>query len=227
MSYNAILLAVLALPCAVVMRAGILRGIRHDTDKALGWLHPPGPKMTALITALLVLWVVLSHSLWEAPYEQVVMTLFLWTYTSLGWNDIHRGYIPYTQAIPLLWAGLLFSPIAGVEARVVGAAALWFLLVVAFTYASWRRGEDVTADGDLVMVAASGAWLGYPLVLPYMVIAGVLGVALHALLWRVQGRQEAPFGVALALAVPIALTLDATFELTHLFRDLPLVLPGS
>ena len=227
MSYTALIFGLLALPMSVVLRWGVVRGIREDGEDGLGWVSPPGWGLTSVIGGFLLFWVFFANALWDTPYEQAAVIGLLWTYTSLGWHDLHRGYIPYAQAIPLFWAGLLFSPLAGLEARVLGAVALWLLLIVGFTYTSWRRGKDTTADGDLVMAAASGAWIGYSLAAPYMVLAGFLGIAVHLAIWYLQGREEAPFGLPLALSMPIILLVSKLFPLSFMFYAPPVGLPGS
>jgi leader peptidase (prepilin peptidase)/N-methyltransferase len=81
----------------------------------------------------------------------------------------------------------------------VGYLLLWSV----YWLFKWATGKEGMGQGDFKLLAALGAWLGWPALLSVVLIASVTGVAIG--LWlRVRQRLAEdgyiPFGPYLALA---------------------------
>jgi len=116
--------------------------------------------------------------------------------------DARSGFLPDALTLPLLWAGLLLAA-AEVGPRLddaVVAAAVGYLFLrgmnASFAAGCGRAGMG---GGDMKLVAALGAWLGWA-PLPGVLLGASLGGILFAVLSR--GRQawgtSLPFGPFLA-----------------------------
>lgn len=124
--------------------------------------------------------------------------------------DARCGLLPDALTLPLLWAGLVLAW-AGVgpplESAVAGAAggylSLWFLNAV-FTA---LRGRPGMGGGDMKLVGALGAWLGWAS-LPMLLLAAALTGLLFAFIAWGRGAYSRPFafGPFLALAGAVGLT---------------------
>ena len=120
--------------------------------------------------------------------------------------DLDRQLLPDPLTAALLWLGLLAS-LAGwftnVESAVLGAAAgfatFW---IIAWLYGK-LRGLVVMGRGDMKLLAALGAWLGWqalPMVVLAAAVFGILGGLCGLILKGNSWRRQLAFGPSLALA---------------------------
>ena len=123
-------------------------------------------------------------------------------FAAIDWDTT---YLPDDINGPLLWAGLIAAamgwlPLGLFDAlwgAVVGYLALWMVATV------WKlvRGEIGMAQGDFKLLAALGAWLGFKLLLPIVLLASLLGalvgIGMKASKTLREGRYV-PFGPFLA-----------------------------
>jgi leader peptidase (prepilin peptidase)/N-methyltransferase len=146
---------------------------------------------------------ILAHPM---PLAAVTAILGWWLFL-LAALDLEHEWLPDRLTLPLAAAGLAaawggFGP--PLEARLIGAAAGFAILfLIGFAY-RMLRGREGLGGGDPKLLAAIGAWLGWPQ-LPFVLIgAGLLGLA-ALLLKRVRGEAVAatdrlPLGTLMALA---------------------------
>lgn len=123
---------------------------------------------------------------------------------TLALIDGRCGLLPDALTLPLLWAGLLLAWAGvgvGLHDAVAGAAAGYALLRgMDMVFEAWR-GRAGMGGGDMKLVAALGAWLGWA-ALPVVLLAACVAAAAVALLrhgskaWR----STLAFGPFLALA---------------------------
>jgi len=130
--------------------------------------------------------------------------------------DARCRVLPDALTQPLMWAGLLLSA-AGLgpapAAALAGAAAGYlFLRGVNAVFVFWR-GHEGMGRGDMKLLAALGAWLGWA-PLPEVLLAASLGGALVAVLrWGRQAwRATLPFGPFLAAAGGFGLVRGAVVQ---------------
>lgn len=181
-----------------VLSAICLKGRCRYCKTSLGWrdsaIELSCAGMTLIMATLATDWVF--------PW-----LLFFWWLLALAWIDAETQLLPDQLTLSLLWFGLLSSALGwlpidtkqSVLGAVVGYLSLWCVL-----QAYWliKRTEGM-GHGDLKLLAAIGAWLGW-LALPWVVLLGALGGIFAVLLrgWQ-QRHQPLPFGPALALGAVI------------------------
>jgi leader peptidase (prepilin peptidase)/N-methyltransferase len=105
---------------------------------------------------------------------------------------------------PLLWAGIL-AAWAGwtlpLRDAVLGAMAGYLSLWAVYWLFKLATGKEGMGQGDFKLLAALGAWLGWTMVLPILLMASVLG-AVVGLGMKASGALRegrfVPFGPFLA-----------------------------
>jgi leader peptidase (prepilin peptidase)/N-methyltransferase len=154
-------------------------------------------------TALLFAWVA-AHFGWSvAGGSALLLTAFL---VALALIDADTTLLPDDLTQPLLWIGLLlnlrhtFAPLPeAVIGAVAGYLALWFVYW-AFKLATGKEGMGY---GDFKLLAALGAWLGWKMLLPIVLMSSLVGalVGIALIVLARRGREiPIPFGPYLAAA---------------------------
>ena len=121
--------------------------------------------------------------------------------------DLDTQLLPDALTMPLLWLGL-FTSLLGISPvnlsqAVIGAMAGYLSLWSVFWLFKLCTGKEGMGYGDFKLLAALGAWLGWPLLPLVVVLASVIGIIFGVLQLRLEkkGLQHAfPFGPSLALA---------------------------
>ncbi|KVN42558.1 peptidase A24 [Burkholderia pyrrocinia] len=125
--------------------------------------------------------------------------------------DIQTGYLPDSMTLPLLWAGLalnLGGTFASLRAAVVGAMAGYLFLWSIYWLFRWLRGIEGIGFGDLKLLAALGAWMGWAALPQVVLFAAVTGAIVGlAATWRGRMRFEEPIPFGPFLAAGGAATL--------------------
>jgi leader peptidase (prepilin peptidase)/N-methyltransferase len=140
----------------------------------------------------------------------IVVTWFL---IALTFIDLDVQLLPDALTLPLLWLGLLASlsgwasgshslpsdPASAIAGAAIGYVALWAI------YHVFRllTGKEGMGYGDFKLLAALGAWLGWQMLLPIVLLSAgvgaIVGIALIATR-RQQRGNPIPFGPFLAAA---------------------------
>lgn len=148
----------------------------------------------------------------------LVGTLFGWTLVALAVFDARHLWLPDRLTLPLAGLGLAVSAAgAGVPIRdsLTGAAVGYAsLALIAWSYRA-LRGREGLGGGDPKLFAAIGAWLGWLMLPPVLLLASLIGLASVALRrlrgQRVTGSDRVPLGALLALAAwPVWLLVAGT-----------------
>src|SRR5205085_3050887 len=128
--------------------------------------------------------------------------------------------LPDDITLPLLWAGLLAqilvpafgltepSFVVPLPTAVIGAVAGYLSLWSIYWIFKLVRGKEGMGYGDFKLLAALGAWLGWPLLPMIVLIASVVGAVIGLALIVFKGRDHnvpLAFGPYLAIAGGIAL----------------------
>lgn len=134
--------------------------------------------------------------------------------------DIETRLLPDSLTLPLLWAGLivnLWGTFTGLRAAVMGAIVGYLFLWCLYWLFRFARGIEGMGYGDFKLLAALGAWLGWP-ALPQIVLISAVSGAVVGLLATWSGRmrfgEPLPFGPFLAFSG--AATLFLGTPLFHL-----------
>ncbi len=140
----------------------------------------------------------------------IVVTWFL---IALTFIDLDHQLLPDALTLPLLWLGLIASlagwsssahPPPSDPASAIGGAAIGYLSLWAL-YHAFRvlTGKEGMGYGDFKLLAALGAWLGWQMLLPTVLLSAgvgaIIGIALIAMR-RAQRGNPIPFGPFLAAA---------------------------
>jgi len=169
------------------------------------------PAVEAL-TAILFAWVAVHFGPSAPALEALVLTTFL---VALAFIDADTTLLPDSLTQPLLWLGLAFNLRAGfapLQDAVIGAIAGYLSLWTVYWLFKLATGKEGMGYGDFKLLAALGAWLGWKMLLPIILLSSVVGavsgIALIALARR--GRNiPIPFGPYLAAAGFLALMFGA------------------
>jgi leader peptidase (prepilin peptidase)/N-methyltransferase len=171
--------------------------------------------LVELATACLSAWVAWHFGFGAAAACALLVT---WALIALTGIDIDHQLLPDSITLPLLWAGLLaavtIGPIAGsplpVSARdaVIGAAAGYVSLWLVFHAFRLVTGKEGMGYGDFKLLGALGAWLGWQMLLPIVLLSAIVGAILGVtliVLRRAQRGHPIPFGPFLAAAGWVAM----------------------
>ncbi|SFC05189.1 leader peptidase (prepilin peptidase) / N-methyltransferase [Marinospirillum celere] len=176
----------------------------------------PGVELAAGCLALMIAW------RYGASLQSLAFMGLAFTLLALAVIDAQTRLLPDFLTLPLVWAGLTFhwwfsSPELFNQAFVgalLGYLSLWSLYWV-FKLLTGREGMGY---GDFKLLAALGAWLGAPALVPIVLLASLSGLVAALLLKlgkRWQG-QALPFGPHLILG-GLALLLGG-WELAQTLR---------
>jgi leader peptidase (prepilin peptidase)/N-methyltransferase len=182
----------------------LLRGKCASCGAPISARYPLVEALTGVLSALIA---------WKFGFgwpggAALVLTWFL---IALTFIDIDHQLLPDSLTLPLLWLGLVLSlwsaqaagaPVpVDIRSSLIGAMAGYVSLWSVYHLFRLLTGKDGMGYGDFKLFAALGAWLGWQMLLPIILIASgigaVVGLALIAL--RRQSRSTPiPFGPFLA-----------------------------
>ena len=143
--------------------------------------------------------------------------LLTWFLIALCVIDFDTQLLPDTLTLPLLWIGLLLSlagPVQGIglpadmRSSIIGAVAGYVSLWSVYQLFKLLTGKEGMGYGDFKLFAALGAWLGWQMLLPIILLSALAGSVLGIALIALRGRDHNvpfSFGPYLAAAGWIAL----------------------
>jgi leader peptidase (prepilin peptidase)/N-methyltransferase len=140
----------------------------------------------------------------------IVLTWFL---VALTFIDVDHQLLPDNLTLPLLWIGLLLSlwaseaggAILPVDPRssIIGAIAGYLSLWSVYHLFRLITGKEGMGYGDFKLFAALGAWLGWKMLLPIILIAAGVGAVVGIAILALRGQNRSTpiaFGPFLATA---------------------------
>jgi leader peptidase (prepilin peptidase)/N-methyltransferase len=168
--------------------------------------YPLVEALTGLLSAL-VAW---RFGFGWPTLAALVLTWFL---VALAVIDIDHQLLPDSLTLPLMWIGLvlsLFVPATGgvpvpvdPRASLIGAAAGYLSLWGVYHLFRALTAKEGMGYGDFKLLAALGAWLGWQMLLPTVLLAAAVGALVGIVLIVTRGRSSAvpiAFGPFLAAA---------------------------
>jgi leader peptidase (prepilin peptidase)/N-methyltransferase len=177
----------------------VLRGRCSSCGKSISARYPAVEAATALLS-MAVAW----H--FGATAETLAALMLTWALIALSVIDYDHQLLPDNITLPFLWLGLLlnqFGLFTDGFSAVIGAAAGYLSLWSIYWMFRLLTGKEGMGYGDFKLLAMLGAWLGWQLLLPVVLISSVLGAALGLTLIIMRGRDRQlpiPFGPYLAAA---------------------------
>ncbi len=176
----------------------------------------PAVELLAGALALMAIWQ------FGPTWKGIAACGFLWTLIALAFIDADTQLLPDDLTLPLMWAGLaanlfgLFVPLASaVIGTIAGYLALWTL----YWLFKLIRGKEGMGYGDFKLLAALGAWLGWPMLPQIVLVSSVLGAVGGIAMILLMGRDRAvpiPYGPWLAAAGAVALFVGPAINALYL-----------
>ena len=164
----------------------------------------------AIELTTLVTWLAVFHTYGITP-QFATAALACTLLVALACIDRREKILPDEITLLMLWTGLLanaFSLFATPADAIFGAAAgysVFFLIKHLFSMISGKQG---LGQGDLKLLAAIGAWLGWQALPGIVLVASLSGILIHLVLTAAKRRAreaEIAFGPYLAFACFIGL----------------------
>jgi leader peptidase (prepilin peptidase)/N-methyltransferase len=188
-----------------------LRGHCAGCGKRISARYPLVELLTAVASGIVA---------WKFGYgtSAAAALLLTWFLIALTFIDIDHQLLPDNLTLPLLWLGVLASLVlpeaaglpvpvdlrSSVIGAILGYVSLWSI------YQAFRllTGKEGMGYGDFKLLAALGAWLGFEMLLPIVLLAAAVGAIVGtALILRGRQKRGVPmaFGPFLAAAGWLAL----------------------
>ena len=163
-------------------------------------------------------------AIWQfgAGWKGLAACAFLWTLLALAFIDADTQLLPDDLTLPLLWGGLLanlFGLFVPLASAVIGAIAGYLVLWAVYWLFKLIRGKEGMGYGDFKLLAALGAWLGWPMLPQIVLVSSVLGAVGGILMIVLKGRDKAvplPYGPWLAGAGVVALFFGPVINAMYL-----------
>jgi len=209
------------LPDARLLWRALRDGLRHFlTTRQSASVAARGDAHRPWLATIPALALATSYTLLAAWYADAPATALglAWAVTLLvllALIDVRTRLLPDALTLPLLWTGLGLALLGRGLVMLPEALAATMIAYVSLWLLTWLflilRGRDGMGGGDVKLLAAIGAWIGWPDVLFVLLCASVTGIltALAAARGRHLGAQH-PFGPHLAGAAIVWMILRAT-----------------
>ncbi len=187
------------------------KGRCRSCKRPVNAMYPVAEVLTGLASVAVALW------FWPDMMTVALMLALFWSLLAISAIDWAIHVIPDEVTWPLLFAGLLFSPLEpDLWTRVAGAALGCGLMWASLVVTGLLRRQDTTAGGDVALAAVCGAWLGL-YALPIQLFITCLCFAAIAVPRRIKGIEWTPMAPAFALAfvatVPLVPGIQAFYGL--------------
>jgi leader peptidase (prepilin peptidase) / N-methyltransferase len=182
----------------------LLRGKCKHCGARISARYPIVEALTAALSA----WVAWRFG-WGVP--GLLAIALVWALIALCFIDADTTLLPDDITLPLLWLGLLanawqvFVPLFD---AVLGAAIGYVFLWSVYWLFKLVTGKEGMGYGDFKLLAALGAWLGWKMLLPIILLSSIVGavVGIVLIVLARRGRDiPIPFGPYLTAAGFIAL----------------------
>jgi leader peptidase (prepilin peptidase)/N-methyltransferase len=143
---------------------------------------------------------------WRFGAEPVALAwcAFTASLVALALIDWDTTLLPDALTLPLLWGGLIAAALGWtvpLSSSLWGAVAGYLSLWTVYQLFKLATGKEGMGHGDFKLLAALGAWLGWPMLVPIILAASVLGAAVGIVMklgGQLREGRYVPFGPFLA-----------------------------
>ena len=186
--------------------------------------YPAIEALTAILSAAVA---------WKLGFGWPVVggLILTWYLIALTFIDVDTQLLPDNLTLPLLWLGLFASlwgpaPNGGpipvdLRTSVIGALSGYLSLWLIFHTFRLLTGKEGMGYGDFKLFAALGAWLGWQMLLPIILIAAAVGAVCGIVILAVQKQgRSTPIAFGPYLAASGWLMLMFGHELVERYLGL-------
>jgi len=176
-----------------------LRGRCRYCKTPISAQYPLVELLTA-IASVLVIWK------FGISWQAGAGLLFSWILIAAAGIDARTQLLPDNFTLPLLWLGLLISLVPlfiSSEASILGAAVGYLSLWSVYWAFKLLTGKEGMGHGDFKLLAALGAWMGIPSLLPIILISAFSGAIIGLVILKMRGQDRSvpiPFGPFISVA---------------------------
>jgi len=151
-----------------------------------------------------------------------------WFLIALTFIDIDHQLLPDSLTLPLMWLGLALSLLGAqpgapvpvdIRSSLIGAIAGYVSLWSVYHLFRLLTGKEGMGYGDFKLFAALGAWLGWQMLLPVILIAALVGAVVGIVMISVRRQHRStpiPFGPFLAASGWLMLMFGQGLVATYL-----------
>ena len=177
----------------------MLRGKCSGCGTRISWRYPLVELTTGLLFAACA-WQFGPHP-FTLAWCAVVAVL-----VAASMIDWDTTLLPDDLTLPLMWAGLVvaglgWNPVLPLRDALWGAVAGYLSLWTVYWVFKKATGKEGMGYGDFKLLAALGAWLGWKMLLPIILISSVIGAVVGIILKLQSSLREGmyvPYGPFLA-----------------------------
>ncbi len=142
---------------------------------------------------------------WGLSATALIWCVFCAALVSLAMIDWDTTLLPDDITLPLVWLGLVASAVGWtavpLSVALWGAVAGYLSLWSIYWLFKLATGKEGMGYGDFKLFAALGAWFGWPVLIPMILLASVIGAIVGIAMKFTSGLREGgyvPFGPFLA-----------------------------
>jgi leader peptidase (prepilin peptidase) / N-methyltransferase len=169
-----------------------LRGKCASCGARISVRYPLIEALTGIVSALVA---------WKFGFgwPAIAALVLSWFLIALTFIDVDTQLLPDNMTLPLVWMGLLLSlwgpgpdGVVPVDMRssIIGAVAGYLSLWSVFHLFRLITGKEGMGYGDFKLFAALGAWLGWQMLLPIILVAAAVGAVVGIVVLMVAGKDR-------------------------------------
>jgi leader peptidase (prepilin peptidase)/N-methyltransferase len=186
----------------------------HENIPLLGWLRLKGRcsacgtrislRYPVVELATAVMFAVIAWRFAGQPVAVLLWSAVAAALLALALIDWDTTVLPDALTLPLLWAGLIAAALGWtipLSTALWGAVAGYLSLWSVYWLFKLTTGKEGMGFGDFKLLAALGAWLGWQMIVPMLLMASVIGAAVGIAMKLAATLREGryvPFGPFLA-----------------------------
>ena len=186
----------------------------HENIPLLGWLRLKGRcsacgtrislRYPVVELATAVMFAVIAWRFAGQPVAVLLWSAVTAALLALALIDWDTTVLPDALTLPLLWAGLIAAALGWtipLSTALWGAVAGYLSLWSVYWLFKLTTGKEGMGFGDFKLLAALGAWLGWQMIVPMLLMASVIGAAVGIAMKLAATLREGryvPFGPFLA-----------------------------
>lgn len=172
-----------------------------------------------LLTALLLLW---SFTKFSFRIEFFFIAIFFIILIVISGIDFTHQVIPDIFSIPGIFVGLVYQFInhnflSGLVGAFFGGGIIFLIRVLG----GWAYKKEVMGMGDVYLVALIGAFVGFPMIIPAIFIAALIGTIFGIMYLAITHQSKdnpIPFGPFLSAGGAIVIIFH--HQIIHFLRSL-------